>query len=79
MTKKTKELEESVGQQGQYSRRNYILIHVVEENSNEDTDKLALNVRNNDLEIDLTEIAIDRTHRIADPKKKQKQKQTNAD
>ena len=44
----------------------------MEENSNEDTDKLVLNIVNNDLEIDLTEVAIDRTHRIGDPKKKSK-------
>ena len=44
----------------------------MEENSNENTDKLVLNIINNDLEIDLTEIAIDRTHRIGDPKKKKK-------
>ena len=31
-----------------------------------------LNIINNDLEIDLTEIAIDRTHRTGDPKKKKK-------
>ena len=31
-----------------------------------------LNVINNDLKIDLTEVAIDRTHRIGDPKKKKK-------
>ena len=44
----------------------------MEENSNEDTDKLALNIINNDLEIDLTEIAIDRKHRIGDPKTKKR-------
>ena len=47
----------------------------MEENSNEDTDKLVLNIISNDLEIDLTEIAIDRTHRIGDPKKKKKKVQ----
>ena len=31
-----------------------------------------LNITNNDFEIDLTEVAIDRTHRIGDPKKKKK-------
>ena len=72
MTKRSKVLEESIDQQEQYSHRNCLLIHGVEENSNEDTDKLALNIINNDLEIDLTEIAIDRTHRIGDPKKKKK-------
>ena len=44
----------------------------MEENSDEDTDKLVLSIINNDLEIDLTEVAIDRTHRIGDPKKKKK-------
>ena len=72
LTERSKVLEESIDQQEQYSRRNCLLIHGVEENSNEDTDKLALNIINNDLEIDLTETAIDRTHRIGDPKKKKK-------
>ena len=40
--------------------------------SNEDTDKLVLNIINNDLEIDLTEVAIDRRHHIGDPKKKRR-------
>ena len=71
LTERSKVLEESIDQQEQYSHRNCLLIHGVEENSNEDTDKLALNI-NNDLEIDLTETAIDRTHRIGDPKKKKK-------
>ena len=44
----------------------------MEENSNEDTDKLVLNIINNDLEINLTEVAIYCTHRIGDPKKKKK-------
>ena len=72
MTERSKVLEESIDQQGQYTGRNCLLIHGVEENSNEDTDKLVLNIINNDLEIDLTEVAIDRTHRIGDPKKKKK-------
>ena len=72
LTERSKVLEGNIDQQEQYSRRNCLLIHGVEENSNEDTDKLALNIINNDLEIDLTETAIDRTHRIGDPKKKKK-------
>ena len=31
-----------------------------------------LNITNNDLEINLTEVAIDRSHRIGDPKNKRK-------
>ena len=44
----------------------------MEENSSEDTEKLGLKIINNDLEIDLTKVAIDRTHRIGDQKKKRK-------
>ena len=44
----------------------------MEENSNEDTDKLLLNIVNNDLDIYLTEIGVDRSHRAVDPKKKKK-------
>ena len=69
LAERSKVLEESIDQQGQYSRRNCLLIHGVEENSNEDTGKLVLNIINNNLEI---EVAIDRTHRLGDPKKKKK-------
>ena len=41
----------------------------MEENSNEDTNKLVLNIINSDLEIDLRKVAIDRTHRVVDTKK----------
>ena len=72
LNERSKVLEESIDQQGQYSRRNCLLIHGVEENSNEDTDTLVLNIINNDLKIDLTEVAIDRAHCIGDPKKRKK-------
>ena len=42
LTERSKVLEESIDQQEQYSRRDCLLIHSVGENSNEDTDKLAL-------------------------------------
>ena len=44
----------------------------MEENSNEDTNKLVLNIINSDLEIDLRKVAIDRTHRVVDTKKNKK-------
>ena len=72
LTERSKVLEESIDQQEQYSHQNCLLIHGEEENGNEDTDKFSLNIIKNDLEIDLKEIAIDRTHRINDPKKKKK-------
>ena len=72
MTERSKVLEESIDQKGQHSRRNYLLIYGVEDNSNKDTDKLVLIIINNELEIDLTEVAIDRTHRTGDPKKERR-------
>ena len=74
MTERSKVLEESIDQQGQYFRQNCLPLHGVEENSNEDTDKLVLNITNNDLEIDLKEVSIDRTHHIGEPKKKKEER-----
>lgn len=54
LTKKAKDFEESIGQQGQYSQRTSLLIHGVKVNSNEHTNKLVLNVINNDLKINMT-------------------------
>ena len=79
LNERSKVLEESIDQQGQYSRRNCLLIHGVEENSNEDTDTLVLNTINNDLKIDLTEVAIDRAHRIGDPKKEEEGSSDNSE
>ena len=72
MTERSNVLEESIDQKGEHSRQNYLLIHGVEENSNEDRDKLVLIIINNELEIALEEVAIHRTHRTGDPKKKRK-------
>ena len=44
----------------------------MEEDSNEDTDKLILNIMNDYLKIDLKEVAVDCAHRIGDQKKKRK-------
>ena len=44
----------------------------MEDNSNEDTDKLALNITNDYLKIDLKEVAVDCAHRISDQKMKRK-------
>ena len=71
MTKRTKGVEESIDHQGKYSRQNCLLIHGVEENSSEVTDKLVFNVINNDLEIGLTEVANHCTHHIRDPEKEE--------
>ena len=71
-TKIIKSVEERLDQQGPCSRRNCLLIHGAKENSTGDTDKRVLNVINNDLEIDLAEVVIGRTHSIDGSKKKWK-------
>ena len=72
MTERSRVLEESIDQQ--YSGRNKLLIYGVEKNSNEDTGKLVLKFIKNDLEINLTEAAIDRTSYWGPKLKKKKKK-----
>ena len=64
--------EERIDNHEQYSRRNCLLLHGIEETNNEDTDKLVLDVINKDLNIDMNVSAIERTHRIGNPKEKKK-------
>ena len=55
--------------QEQHSRRNYLLIHGIPENKNENTNVLAMEVIETKMDIKITENDIDRTHRIGRPKK----------
>ena len=61
---KIHDLVDSINDLEQYSRRNCLLIHGVEEKDRENTDKLALDVFNNNLEINTTVNDICRSHRI---------------
>ena len=64
LTDKVSNLFVQVDEQEQYSRRNCLLIHGVEENQNEDTDILSINIINEHLGLDIQPSDIDRTHRI---------------
>ena len=61
-----------VDKQEQYSRRNCLLVHGVEENRNEDTDILSINIINEHLELDIQPFDIDRIHRIGNKNKARK-------
>ena len=61
---KIHDLEDSINDLEQYSRRNCLLIHGVKEKARENTDELALDVFNNSLEINTTVNDICRSHRI---------------
>ena len=62
---KIHDLEDSINDLEQYSRRNCLLIHGVKKKARENTDELALDVFNNSLEINTTVNDICRSHRIS--------------
>ena len=64
MNKRIEELENKIDRQEQYSRRNCILIHGIAENKEENTDQQAIDFINENLDIKIDEIDIDRSHRI---------------
>lgn len=65
LEKKIKVLEDKQEEQEQYSRRNCLLIHGIEEDDDEDTTQLAINTFINRLELnDIRAIDIDRSHRL---------------
>ena len=59
-----KNLEKKADDQEQYSRRNCLLIHGWTETKTEDTDEMVLDVINNKLNIEMSQISIDRSHRL---------------
>ena len=58
-------MTEKVDRQEQYFRRNCILVHGV----NEDTDEVVINKIKNEMDLDISPGDIDRTHRIGVPSK----------
>ena len=72
LSEKLENAEKKIEDQEQYSRRNCLLIHGIEETDKEKTDQLVLDVINKDMDIDLPISAIERTHRIGIPKQKKK-------
>ena len=69
---KVSNLPVKVDEQEQYSRRNFLLIHGVEENQNEDTDTLSISIINEHLGLDIQPSGIDRTHRTGNKNKVRK-------
>ena len=65
-------MEESIDAQQQYSQRNCLLLHDIEETKDEDTDNVVLEVLNNDMDLNISKTALVRSHRIGNPKSKKK-------
>ena len=64
MNERIEELENKIDGQEQYSRRNCILIHGIAEKKEENTNQQARYFINENLDIKIDEIDIDRSHRI---------------
>ena len=59
-----KNLEKKADDQEQYLRRNFLLIHGLMEPKTEDTDEMVLHIINKKLNIELSQISIDRSYRL---------------
>ena len=77
LSEKLGKLEESIDAQQQYSRRNCLLLHGIEETKGEDTDDLVLEVLNDDMGLNISKTALDRSHRIGTPKTKKSHDQSS--
>ena len=63
MNERIEELENKIDHQEQYPRRNCILKHGIAENKEENTDEQAIDFINDNLDIKINDIDIDRSHR----------------
>ena len=65
VSEKLGKMEESIGAQQQYSQRNHLLLHGIKETKAEDTDNIVLEVLNNDMDLNISKTAVDRSNRIS--------------
>ena len=68
VTQKVDDLSEAVKKQEQYSRRNSMVLHRIPRKKQENTDELCIKVNNEHLDLDINDRAINRTHRIQNPR-----------
>ena len=72
LSEKLGKMEESIDAQKQYSQRNCLLLHGIQETKGEDTDNIVLEVLNNDLDLNILKTALECSHGISNPKSKKK-------
>ena len=77
LSEKLGKMEESIDAQQQYSRRNCLLLHGIEETKGEDTDNIVLEVFNDDMGLNISKSDLDRSHRIGNPKQKKNHDQSS--
>ena len=72
LLEKLGKMEASIDSQQQYSRRNCLFLHGIEETKGEDTNNIVLEVLNNDMDLNVSKTDLDRSHKIGNPKSKKK-------
>ena len=68
LKQKVDDLSEVVEKQEQYSRRNCLLLHGIHEKKQENTDELCIKAINDNLDLDINNRDINRTHHIGNPR-----------
>ena len=68
LKKENEDLEKQMDEQEQYSRRNCLLLHGVAEEQDEETDKVSVDVIKKNMDLDIDETDLDRTHRLGKPR-----------
>ena len=70
LEEENKSLNNSVDDLEQYSRRNCLLLHGVKETADENTDNIVIKTLSEELDVEITEEDLDRTHRVGKPEKR---------
>lgn len=71
LSKHVESLEDQIDKMEQYSRRNCLVLHGVEEKPNEDVENTVLTILNSKLNLDLACMDLDRCHRLGSVKSAQ--------
>ena len=70
LVEKQKRLSSKIDDLEQYSPRNYLVLHVVNESNDENTDEIIIKTFSEELGVEIKEADLDRSHRLGKPKRK---------
>ena len=68
LEKRLDDQDKRLDDQEQYTRRNCLLLHGVKEEKNEDTDQLAVDIMNKDVDVEISEKDLDRSQQLGKPR-----------
>ena len=70
LVEKQKSLPSEIDNLEQYSRRNCLVLHGVNESNNENTNEIIIKTFSEELGVEIKENDLDRSHRLGKPKRK---------